>query len=57
MHATDVVLVSQKSGADKYIATVSRVTAGAFDITFASTGGTTTEQPVFNFAVIRAVAA
>lgn len=55
--ATDVVIVNQKSGTDKYITTVSNVAAGSFQITFATTGGTTTEQPVFNFAVIKAVTA
>lgn len=55
--ATDVVRVVQKSGTDKYIIHVTAVGAGSFDITFATTGGTTTEQPVFNFAVIKAVAA
>jgi hypothetical protein len=54
--ATDVVQVSQKSGTDKYMLQVTRVAAGAFDISFATTGGTTTEQPVFNFAVLKAVA-
>jgi hypothetical protein len=33
------------------------VAAGSFNITFRTTGGTTTETPVFNFAVIKAVAA
>lgn len=55
--ATDVVVVSQKSGTDKYDLKVTAVGAGSFDITFNTTGGTTTEQPVFNFAVIKAVAA
>lgn len=55
--ATDVVHVTQKSGADKNIILVTAVGAGTFDITFATTGGTTTEQPVFNFAVVKAVAA
>jgi hypothetical protein len=36
---------------------VTAVGAGTFDISFATTGGTTTEQPVFNFAVLKAVAA
>jgi len=57
VHATDVVHISQKSGTDKYIISVTRVAAGAFDVTFATTGGTTTEQPEFSFAIIRAVAA
>lgn len=55
--ATDVVRVSQKSGTDKYIIHVTATTAGTFDITFATTGGVTAEQPVFNFAIIKAVAA
>lgn len=55
--ATDVVIVNQKSGTDKYIMSVTAVAAGSFNITFYTTGGTTTEQPVFNFAVIKAVAA
>jgi len=55
--ATDVIHVSQKSGTDKYIILVTAVAAGSFAITFATTGGTTTEQPVFNFAVLKAVAA
>lgn len=55
--ATDVVKVCQKSGTDKYMIHVTNVSAGSFQITFATTGGTTTEQPVFNFAVIKAVTA
>lgn len=55
--ATDVIHVSQKSGTDKYITHVTAVAAGSFDISFATTGGTTVEQPVFNFDVIKAVAA
>lgn len=51
----DVIHVSQKSGTDKYIILVTKVQAGSFDITFATTGGTTTEQPVFSFAVVKAV--
>ena len=55
--ATDVVVLSQKSGTDLYMLEVTAVAAGSFRISFATTGGTTTEQPVFNFAVIKAVAA
>lgn len=54
---TDTVKVSQKSGTDLYQIFVTAVSAGSFRITFATTGGTTTEQPVFNFAVIKAVTA
>lgn len=53
--ATDVVIVNQKSGADLYMISVTAVAAGSFNISFATTGGTTTEQPVFSFAVIKGV--
>ena len=51
--ATDTIILSQKSGTDKYILAVTAVAAGSFQITFYTTGGTTTEQPVFNFVVIK----
>ena len=54
---TDTIIVNQKSGTDKNIILVTNVAAGSFEITFATTGGLTTEQPVFNFAVIKAVTA
>jgi hypothetical protein len=53
--ATDTVIVNQKSGTDLYQIFVTAVATGSFNITFATTGGTTTEQPVFNFAIIKAV--
>lgn len=49
----DVIKVVQRSGTDLYMIHVTNVAAGSFQITFATTGGTTTEQPVFNFAVIK----
>lgn len=52
--ATDTIIVNQKSGTDLYQIFVTNVAAGSFKISFATTGGTTTEQPVFNFAVIKA---
>ena len=55
--ATDVIILNQKSGTDKYHLLVTAVASNSFDITFFTTGGTTTEQPVINFAVIKAVAA
>lgn len=55
--ATDTIVVCQKSGTDVYFTSVSAVGAGSFRITSYTTGGTTTEQPVFNFAVVKAVAA
>lgn len=55
--ATDVIILNQRSGTDLYDLMVTAVAAGSFNITFRTTGGTTTEQPVFNFAVIKGVAA
>ena len=55
--ATDTIIINQKSGTDKYIVMITAVTTGSFVVTFATTGGTTTEQPVFNFSVIKAVTA
>jgi len=55
--ATDVVHVTQKSGTDLYQIFVTATAAGSFRISYATTGGITTEQPVFNFAVIKAVTA
>jgi hypothetical protein len=55
--ATDVIILNQRSGTDLYDLMVTAVAAGSFNITFRTTGGTTTETPVFNFAVIKAVAA
>lgn len=55
--ATDVIIVSQKSGTDLYHLLVTAVAAGSFNLTVFTTGGTTTEAPVINFAVIDAVAA
>ena len=54
---TDTIIVNQDSGTDKYMIHVTAVGAGSFEITYATTGGTTTEQPVFNFSVIKAVTA
>lgn len=51
--ATDTVVISQKSGTDAYTATISAVGAGSFKITIVDLTGTTTEQPVFNFCVIK----
>lgn len=55
--ATDVVVACQKSGTDKYVVEVTAVSAGSFQLTTYTTGGTTTETPVLNFVVIKAVAA
>lgn len=56
--ANDVVVVNQKSGTDVYsILEVTAVAAGSFRLTLATSGGTTTEQPVFNFVVIKGAVA
>lgn len=53
--ATDVVIVNQKSGTDKYVILVTAVAANSFEITNYTTGGTTSEAPVFSFAIIKGV--
>ena len=53
VNATDTIILNQKSGTDKYVLLVTAVAANSFDITFYTTGGTTVEQPVFNFSVIK----
>lgn len=56
--ASDTIHLSQKSGTDKYTTqVVTAVAAGSFQVTLANASGTTTETPVFNFAVVKAVAA
>jgi hypothetical protein len=40
-----------------YVLLVTAVTAGTFNITFYTTGGTATDAPVINFSVIKGVAA
>jgi hypothetical protein len=54
--ATDTIVLAQKSGTDLYNLHVTAVAAGSFRVTFFTTGGTTTEQPVINFAVVRSAA-
>jgi hypothetical protein len=53
--ATDVIIVNQRSGTNTYDLLVTAVAAGSFNITFRSTGGTATDAPVINFAVIKSV--
>ena len=55
--ATDTVVICAKSGTNVYLTWVTAVAAGSFNVTFQTTGGTTSDAPVFNFAVIKAVAA
>ena len=55
--ATDVVAVSVQSSnaANTYTVLVTQTTAGTFSITITSVVGTTSDSPVINFAVIKAV--
>jgi hypothetical protein len=55
--ATDTIVVNQKSGADLNQIFVTAVAAGSFVVSFATTGGVTVEQPVFNFSIIKGVIA
>jgi hypothetical protein len=48
------VHVWQISGTDLYMLHVTQCGSGSFRITYATTGGTTTEQPVFGFVVLLA---
>ena len=48
------VIVNQRSGTNKYKTHVTAVAAGSFNISFATTTGTATDSPVFNFALIQA---
>ena len=54
--ATDTIIVNQKSGTNTYLAFVTAVADGSFRITFSAVSGTASDVPVFNFAVIKAVA-
>jgi hypothetical protein len=53
---TDLIIINQRSGTDKYNVFITNVAAGSFAVTFNDVSGTTTEQPVFNFAVIKGIA-
>jgi hypothetical protein len=53
----DVIILNQRSGTNIYNLEVSNVQPGSANITVFTTGGTTTEAPVINFAVFKAVQA
>lgn len=53
VRATDTIVLSVKSGTNLYETFVTAVAAGSFQITFLTTGGTATDAPVINFAVVR----
>ena len=54
VNADTTVIVNQRSGTNKYKTHVTAVASGSFDISFATTSGTATDSPVFNFALIQA---
>ncbi len=54
--ATDTIILNEKAGTDLYELFVTAVAAGSFKVTSFTTGGTTTEQPVISFAVLKGVA-
>lgn len=53
--STDTIILNQQFGTDLYETHVTNVTSGSFRITFRTTGGTTTEQPIFSFSILHAV--
>lgn len=57
MVAGDVVILNQYSGTDKYDLSVTASATGSFEITSRTYSGTTSEAPVFSFAIIKAVVA
>lgn len=55
--ATDTIILNQNSGTNLYELFVTSVSAGSFNVTFFTTGGTATDAPVINFTVLKGVAA
>ena len=51
--ATDTIIIKEKSGSNLYETFVTAVAAGSFNVTFFTTGGTATDSPVFNFAILK----
>lgn len=51
--STDTPIVAQVSGTDLYEIHVTAVATGSFRLSFRTTGGTTTEQPVFKFEIYK----
>jgi len=56
--ATDTIIVNQKAGAANfYVYQILAITAGSFNIGFASVSGVSSDGPVLNFAIIKGVTA
>lgn len=56
VRATDTIILNEASGTNLYVLGVTNVAAGTFQVTFFTTGGTATDAPVINFAVVRSAA-
>jgi hypothetical protein len=57
VRATDTIVLSvQSSTTNLYEVFVTAVGAGSFQVTFFTTGGTTSDTPVINYAVVRSAA-
>lgn len=57
VNATDTIVLSVKSSTTNlYEVFVTAVGAGSFQVTFFTTGGTTSDAPVINYAVVRSAA-
>jgi len=55
--AIDNIVLSQQSGTNLYVLSVTAVAAGSFRITFYTTGGTASDTPVINYSVIKGASA
>ena len=53
VNALDNVIISQRTGSNKYAVFVTGIAAGSFDVTFYSVSGTAAESPQFSFTVIK----
>ena len=53
--ATDVVILSARDSTNTYLVYPTLVAAGSFYIAFQTTGGTATDAPLINFAIIKSV--
>jgi hypothetical protein len=51
--ATDTVILSVQSSTNTYMTSVTKVSAGSFNVTFYTTGGTAVDAPLINFAIIK----
>lgn len=50
---TDSIVINQRAGTDEYVILITNIAAGSCEITFYTTGGTTTEQPIFQFSLVK----